>query len=181
MRKMSEENLKNAFAGESQAHIRYLIFAEKAEEEGLPNIARLFRAIAYAEQVHATNHYSVLGMISNSAENLQVAIDGETYGVNEMYLAYNAVAKLQEEKGAQRTTKWALQAEKIHAGMYQKAKQAVESGKDIPLGDIYICKVCGYTVEGEVPDRCPICGAPKENSKNSKATSHIRLTIIKDG
>ncbi|MEM2911653.1 MAG: rubrerythrin family protein [Candidatus Bathyarchaeia archaeon] len=165
MRKMTEENLKSAFAGESQAHMRYLIFAEKAEEEGFPNIARLFTAIAYAEQVHATNHYSVLGMIRNSAENLQVAIDGETYEVNEMYPAYNVVAKLQEEKGAERTTEWALQAEKIHAGMYQKAKQAVESGKDLLLGDIYICKACGYTVEGEAPDRCPICGAPKEKFK----------------
>ncbi|MEM3383540.1 MAG: rubrerythrin family protein [Nitrososphaerales archaeon] len=165
MRKITQENLKNAFAGESQANMRYLIFAEKAEEEGFPNIAKLFRAIAYAEQVHATNHYNVLGMIRNSAENLQAAIDGETYEVNEMYPAYNAVAKLQDEKGAQRTTEWALQAEKIHAGMYQKAKQAVENGKDIPSSDIYICKVCGYTIEGEAPERCPICGASKEKFK----------------
>lgn len=162
MRKMTEENLKEAFAGESQAHMRYLIFAEKAEEEGLPNIARLFRAIAYAEKVHAENHYSTLGMIRESAENLQTAIEGETHEVEEMYPAYSAVAKLQGEKGAQRVMDWALQAEKIHAGMYQKAKQAVESGKDIKIGPIYICKACGYTVEGETPDRCPVCGATKE-------------------
>ncbi|MEM2970237.1 MAG: rubrerythrin family protein [Candidatus Bathyarchaeia archaeon] len=162
MRKMTEDNLKIAFAGESQAHMRYLIFARKAEEEGYLNVARLFRAIAYAEQVHATNHYDVLGMIRGSSDNLQVAIDGETYEVNEMYPAYNAVAKLQEEKGAQRTTDWALQAENVHAGMYQKAKQAVARGEDIKLDTIYICDICGYTVEGEAPSRCPVCGASKD-------------------
>jgi len=162
MRKMTEDNLKNAFAGESQAHMRYLIFAGRAEEEGFSNVARLFRAVSYAEQVHAKNHYDVLGMIRGSSDNLQVAIDGETYEVNEMYPAFNAVAKLQEEKGAQRTTDWALQAEKVHAGMYQKAKQAVENKKDIKLGAVYICDMCGYTVEGETPSRCPVCGAPKE-------------------
>lgn len=161
MKKMTEENLKSAFAGESQAHMRYLIFAEKAEEEGFLNVARLFRAIAYAEQVHASNHYNALGMIRSSVENLQTAIEGENHEVDEMYPAYSAVAKLQEEKGALRVLDWALQAEKIHAAMYQKAKQAMEGGKDVKLGPVYICKVCGYTVEGQEPDRCPICGAPK--------------------
>ncbi|MEM1544494.1 MAG: rubrerythrin family protein [Candidatus Bathyarchaeia archaeon] len=164
MRKMTEDNLKNAFAGESQAHMRYMIFAEEAEKEGFKNVARLFRAIAYAERVHATNHYSVLGMIRSTAENLQIAIDGEMYEVNEMYPAYNAVARLQDEKGAQRSTEWALQAEKIHAAMYQRAKQSVESGRDIPLEAIYICSVCGYTSEEEF-DRCPICGATKDKIK----------------
>ena len=162
MRKMSEDNLKNAFAGESQAHMRYIIFAKKAEEEGFPNVSRLFKAISYAEQVHATNHFDVLGMIRGSTDNLQAAIDGETYEINEMYPAFNTVAKLQEEKGAQRTTDWTLQAEKIHASMYQKARQAVESSKDIKLGTVYICDSCGYTVEGEAPNRCPVCGATKE-------------------
>lgn len=159
---MTEDNLKNAFAGESQAHMRYLIFAEKAKHEGFPNVARLFKAIAYAEQIHATNHYNVLGMIRDTTDNLQVAINGETYEVNEMYPAYKAVAELQEEKGAQRSANWALQAEKIHAGMYQEAKQAVERKEDIKFGAVFICEVCGYTVEGSAPDRCPICGAPKE-------------------
>jgi len=162
MRKMTEDNLKAAFAGESQAHMRYLIFAKRAEAEGFLNIARLFRAISHAEQVHATNHFDVLGMIRGSVDNLQMAIDGETYEVNEMYPAFNAVARLQEEKDAMKTTNWALQAEKIHASMYQKAKQAVESKKDIQLGSVYICDVCGYTVEGEAPDRCPVCGASKD-------------------
>jgi rubrerythrin len=162
MRKMTEDNLKTAFAGESQAHMRYLIFAKRAEAEGFLNVARLFRAISYAEQVHATNHLDVLGMIRGSGDNLQVAIDGETYEINEMYPAFNAVAKLQEEKGAMRTINFALQAEKIHASMYQKAKQAVETSKDIQLGSVYICDVCGYTVEGEAPSMCPVCGASKE-------------------
>jgi rubrerythrin len=162
MRKMTEDNLKSAFAGESQAHMRYLIFAEKAEQEGFPNVARLFRAIAYAEQVHATNHYGVLGMIRGTADNLQVAIDGETYEVNEMYPAYRAVAELQGERGARRSTNAALQAEKVHASMYQKARQGVERKEDIALEPVFICEICGYTVEGSAPDRCPICGASRE-------------------
>lgn len=162
MRKMTEDSLKNAFAGESQAHMRYLIFANKAEEEGRPNVVRLFRAIAYAEQVHATNHQNSLGLLGTSAANLQVAADGETYEVEEMYPAYKAVAELQGEKGALQSFHFALEAEKIHAGMYQKAKQAVDSGSDVKLGDVYICSVCGHTVEGETPDRCPICGATKD-------------------
>ncbi len=162
MRKMTEDNLKAAFAGQSQAHMRYLIFADVAEKEGRPNVARLFRAIAYAEQVHATNHYRELGMIRTSPENLQVAIDGENYEVNEMYPAFIAVAQLQGEKGAERAFHFAVEAEKIHAAMYQKAREAALAGKDVQIGKIYICSVCGYTVEGEVPDRCPICQATKD-------------------
>lgn len=159
---MTEDNLKVAFAGESQAHMRYLIFAQKAEEEGRPNLARLFRAISYAEQVHATNHFKALGDLNESAANLQMAIDGEIYEVEEMYPAFNAVAKLQNEKSAEQSTNFAWQAEKVHAGMYQEAQQAVDSGKDADVGDVYICGVCGWTVEGEAPDSCPICGAPKD-------------------
>jgi rubrerythrin len=162
---MTEDNLKAAFAGESQAHLKYLIYGDRAEEEGLPNVARLFRAIAFAEQVHATNHYDVLGNIRDSAANLQVAIDGETYEVQEMYPAFNAVAKLQEEKGAVRSTDWAYQAEKIHAGMYQKARQATERGQDAELGKVAICSACGYTMEGDPPERCPLCGAAREQFK----------------
>ncbi len=162
MRKMTEDNLKAAFAGESQAHMRYLVFANRAEREGFPNVARLFRAISQAELIHATNHYLMLGMIRGSSDNLQVAIDGETYETNEMYPVFNAVAKFQGEKGAEQSTNWALQAEKIHASMYQKAKQAVDSKKDVELGSVYICDVCGYTVEGEAPNQCPICGAKRD-------------------
>jgi len=159
---MTESNLKSAFAGESQAHMRYLIFADRAEKEGYANLARLFRAIAYAEQVHATNHYKELGGINTSVENLQAAIDGETHEVNEMYPAYLAVAELEEEKGAIRSTSWALEAEKIHAQMYKEAEGAVEKGVDPELGAIYICQVCGHTAEGEPPEKCPVCGAKRQ-------------------
>lgn len=101
MRKMTEDSLRAAFAGESQAHMRYLIFAQKAEEEGYPNIARLFMTISFAEQVHATNHFKAFGDLGSSGENLNAAIDGETFEVEEMYPAYDAIAKLQQERGAQ--------------------------------------------------------------------------------
>lgn len=159
MKKMTEGNLNSAFAGESQAHMKYLIFADKAEEEARPNVARLFRAIAYAEQVHAANHLNALGGVGSTATNLQAAIDGETFEVEEMYPAYKSVAELQGEKKALQSMNFALEAEKIHAGMYQKAKQAIDSGSDVKLGDIFICSVCGYTVEGGAPERCPVCGA----------------------
>ena len=165
MRKMTEDNLNGAFAGESQAHMKYLVFADKAENEGRPNVARLFRAIAYAEQVHATGHFNKLGLLGGTVDNLQKAIDGETYEVEEMYPAFRAVAELQGEKGALQSINFAFEAEKIHAGMYQKAKQEVESGNDIKLGAVYICSVCGHTVEDEAPDRCPVCGATKDKFK----------------
>jgi rubrerythrin len=165
MRRMTEDNLKSAFAGESQAHMKYLIFADKAEEEGRLNVARLFRAIAYAEQVHAANHLNALGTVGSTSVNLQAAIDGETYEVEEMYPAYKAVAELQQERRAMQSMNFALEAEKIHAGMYQKAKQAVDGGSDIKLGDVFICSVCGYTVEGGAPERCPVCGAVRGKFK----------------
>lgn len=165
MKKMTEANLKAAFAGESQAHMKYLIFAQKAEDEGKPNIARLFRAISFAEQAHATNHLRALGEIGDTAENLETAIGGETYEVEEMYPAFDAVAKLQEEKAAERSINYAISAEKVHAGLYTKAKQAVLSGKDLDIGKISICQICGWTVEGDAPDRCPLCNANKENFK----------------
>ncbi|MEM2902395.1 MAG: rubrerythrin family protein [Candidatus Bathyarchaeia archaeon] len=161
MKKITTSNIETAYSGESQAHIRYLIFSTKAEEEGFPNIARLFKATAFAEQVHATNHYKALGNLGTTKENLQAAIEGETYEVEEMYPSFVAVAKLQEEKGAERTVNWALQAEKIHLGLYQKAKQSATEGRDVDIEKIQVCSMCGYTVEGEAPSRCPICGAPK--------------------
>jgi len=162
MHKMTEENLKAAFAGESQAHMKYLAFADQAESKGKTEIARLFRAIAYAERVHATNHLRTLGGIGDVVDNLDAAIGGETFEVHEMYPAYVAVAELQEEKAAQRSADWALQAEKVHAGMYTKAKEAALGGEDVTLGQVYVCSVCGWTGEGEPPDKCPLCGAKKE-------------------
>ncbi len=165
MHPMTEANLKAAFAGESQAHMRYLIFAEQAEKEGKMNLARLFRAIAYAEQVHATNHYRELGLIGDSPSNLQQCIDGETFEVEEMYPAYNKVAELQGEQGAVRSTHYALEAEKIHAGMYKEAKAKADAGKDVEIGKVYICPICGYTTEEDAPDKCPVCGAPRDMFK----------------
>lgn len=162
MRKMTEKNLRDAFAGESQAHMRYLVFADKAEKEGKSNVAKLFRAISYAEQVHATNHLRALGDVGSSEDNLDEAIGGENFEVEEMYPAYDVVAKLQEEKEAIRSVHYAIEAEKIHSAMYTKARQVVKEGKDIDIGDVYICPVCGYTAEGDVPDNCPVCGVSKE-------------------
>ncbi len=165
MHAMTKEFLETAFAGESMAHMKYLIFAEKAEADGLPNLARLFRAIAYAEQVHAKNHYRELGKIANAAGNLQSCIDGEHFEVNEMYPVYHNAAELQGEAGAARSTHYALEAEKIHETMYEEAKQTVETSADLDLETVHICPVCGYTVEGEAPEFCPVCGAKRESFK----------------
>ncbi|MGQ9760210.1 MAG: rubrerythrin family protein, partial [Candidatus Methanomethylicaceae archaeon] len=156
MRRMTEENLKAAFAGESQAYMKYSIFADVAEDYGYKNIARLFRAIAYAETAHAKNHLRELGLIKDTRENLQTAIDGENYEVDEMYPAFKAVAELQKETGALRSMNYALQAEKIHSAMYSKAKQAAEEGRDAEIGIVQVCPICGYTVEGDAPEKCPV-------------------------
>ncbi len=163
---MTEKALLEAFAGESMAHMKYLIFSEIAEKEGKPNIARLFKAIAYAEQVHATNHARNLGIVKKTPENLQTGIDGETYEVEEMYPVFNNTAKFQNEKGAEQSTHYALEAEKIHMKMYQDAKTSAEKDKDIDIKEIYICPICGFTHIGKPPEYCPVCGAP--NSKFKK-------------
>jgi rubrerythrin len=162
MHKMTQANLEAAFAGESQAHMKYLAFSAKADKEGFPNVARLFKAIAYAEQVHAINHFKTLGNLGKTADNLGAAIGGETYEVDEMYPAFIAVAKVQEEKAATRSNEWAMEAEKIHAEMYGAAKATVEGGNDAEVGQVYVCSLCGWTGEGEPPDECPLCKAKKE-------------------
>jgi len=158
MGEMSRRFLSEAFAGESQAHMKYLIFASRAREEGFENVARLFEAIAFAELVHARNHLEALGEVGETKENLVTAINGENWEVEEMYPAYNAVAELQNDNRAKRSIRFAIEVEKIHSAMYTKAKQAVENGKDIEIGEIYICEVCGYTTDTKI-DRCPVCGA----------------------
>lgn len=162
MKIMTKDNLKAAFAGESQAHMRYLIFADNAEKEGKPNIARLFRAIAYAEQVHATNHFKALQELNGTPDNLQVAINGETFEVDEMYPAYDAVAKLQDEKAAEKSFHYAIEAEKIHAVLYDDARKMAQMDKDIDDGKVYVCPICGYTVKSNAPDKCPVCGVSKD-------------------
>ncbi len=165
MHPMTKDNLKSAFSGESQAHMKYLIFADKAEEEGFKNIARLFRAIAYAERVHATNHLNALNGSNLTIDNLDIAIEGENYEVQEMYPAYKAVAELQDEKKAIKSMHYALEAEKIHSALYSEAKDAVKGGSDLDIGEIHICPVCGHTVVGKTPERCPICGVQGERFK----------------
>jgi len=162
MKKMTEENVKGAFAGECQAHLKYMAFAEAAEKEMLANIARLFRANSFAEQIHAKNHLRTLGGIKKTAENLQAAIEGETFEVTEMYPAYIKVGEGQGEKMAVMYFNAALVAEKVHAGLYKRAKEFLDKSKDLEYFPIQVCDVCGFTAEGEAPDKCPICGAPKE-------------------
>jgi len=162
MKEMTQKALNEAFAGESMAHMRYQHFADKAEAEGLGDMARMFRAISFAERVHAGNHLDVLGGIKSTSDNIQICIDGETFEIEEMYPVYNATAKLQDEDGAVRSTHYALEAEKIHADWYIKAREAVEKGQDVAVGTIQICSVCGHTREGDAPDKCPICGASKD-------------------
>ncbi|MBN1178566.1 MAG: rubrerythrin family protein [Anaerolineae bacterium] len=162
MHQMTRANLEAAFAGESQAHMRYLIFANQAEKEGYPEVARLFRAVAYAEQVHATNHFKALGGLGKTTENLKEGIGGETYEVDEMYPAFQAVAELQGEKTAARFMQWAYEAEKIHADTYTRVRGALEADEDPHIDPVYVCSVCGWTGEGEPPDECPLCKAKKE-------------------
>lgn len=162
MKEMTKDNLKASFAGESQAHMKYLAFSAQAEKEGKPQIARLFQAIAYAEQVHAVNHLKELGEVGNTVANLEAAIAGENFEVEEMYAAYLEVADLQAERGAKRSMTYAIEAEKIHADMYASAKEAAESGQDLEAGEIYVCPICGFTHIGEPPDRCPVCNAKKD-------------------
>jgi rubrerythrin len=162
MHEMTKQNLESAFAGESQAHMKYGAFSAAAEKEGKPNIARLFKAIAYAEEVHAMNHLKVLGGLGKTVDNLSGAIKGETYEVEEMYPAFLAQAQAQGEKGAEKAEHYALEAEKIHKNMYESARDAALKDQDAKLGSIYICPVCGYTHEGECDDFCPVCGVKKE-------------------
>ncbi|HOP80220.1 MAG TPA: rubrerythrin family protein, partial [Armatimonadota bacterium] len=156
--KMTEDNAKAAFAGESQAHVKYLVFSEKAKQEGKPNVARLFAAASYAEQVHAAQHLRVMKGIGSTAENLTAAVSGEGFEIDEMYPAYLSVAEAQSEPAAKTSFQRAFEAEKVHKELYQQAKEAVEAGKDVELGDILVCPTCGFTTEGTVPEKCPLCG-----------------------
>ena len=158
----SEENLMAAFAGESQANRKYLAFAEKADKDGFPQVAKFFRAAAAAETVHAHSHLRVLGGIKSTKENLQAAVEGEHHEFTKMYPEFIEEAKAEENKGANRTFTYANEVEKIHHKLYESALKAVDDGKDLEKNDIYICPVCGYTHEGEPPDKCPVCGAVKK-------------------
>ncbi len=152
----TEQNLKEAFAGESQANRKYLAFAKQAEQEGYPQVAKLFRAAAEAETVHAHSHLRVLGGINSTSENLKEAISGETFEFKEMYPAMIEAAKEEGNKAAERSFTYANEVEKIHASLYQKALDNLDNLEDT---DYYVCSVCGYTCEGAPPDECPVCGS----------------------
>ena len=155
------ENLQDAFAGESQANRKYLAFAKKAEADGFPHVAKLFRAAAEAETVHAHAHLRAMGGIKNTADNLQAAIDGEGFEFREMYPKYVANAEAEDNKPAVVSFKNALAVEEIHHGLYSHALDAVRSGNDLPEAKIFVCSICGNTVLDDAPDTCPVCGAPK--------------------
>lgn len=155
----TSDNLKEAFAGESQANRRYLAFAKRAESDGFPMIAKLFRAIAEAETIHAHAHFRAMGGVKTTEENLKAAIEGERYEYQEMYPKFLSQAEAEDHKGAAVAFKYAKAVEETHHTLYQQALQAVSGGTDLPNQPIYVCDVCGHTVIGEPPEHCPVCGA----------------------
>jgi rubrerythrin len=176
MKQMTQQNLINAFGGESMANMRYRHFAEQAEKEKYSNVSRLFRAVSHAEFIHAGDHYRELrdldgGFVANSMgafgpgdtlKNLGLAIAGESFEIDEMYPVYMEVAEFQDEKGAYRSFEWSYKTEKMHKALFEKAQKAVAAKKDADLGPVQVCEVCGYTLEGDAPDRCPVCNAEKK-------------------
>jgi len=154
----TSDNLAAAFAGESQANRRYLAFAKKAETEGFPQIAKLFRAAAEAETVHAHAHLRVMKGVADTATNLEAAIEGEGHEFKEMYPAFIEEAKAEDNKAALMSFENANVVEEIHHDLYTKALETLKGGSDLPAGDIFVCKICGNTVSA-VPDECPVCHA----------------------
>jgi rubrerythrin len=155
------KNLKEAFAGESQANRMYLAFAKKAESDGFPQVAKLFRAAAAAETVHAHAHFRVMGGVKGTTDNLQAAIDGEGHEFKEMYPEFLSEAEKEKNAPAAISFRNALAVEEIHHNLYSQALESVKGGKDLPQQDIFVCEVCGNTVYGHAPDNCPVCKAPK--------------------
>jgi rubrerythrin len=160
------ENLEAAFAGESQANRKYLFFAEKADQEGHKQIARLFRAAAEAETVHARNHFRVLDGIKSTADNLKAAVGGEHYEFTEMYPGFIKQADAEGSEKAGRSFDLANSVEKIHHGLFKDALDMLEKGQEAEGKPFNVCQICGYTTEGDAPDKCPVCGAPKNMFKS---------------
>jgi rubrerythrin len=154
----THDNLKEAFAGESQAFQKYTSFAEAAEQEGLPNIARLFRTTAQAERIHAAGHFAALDGVGATVENLKAAIGGETYEYEQMYPPMLEQAEAEGHK-AKRMFKYAVGAEEVHAQLYAAALAAAEKGQDLAETGFYLCPVCGHIEFGAPPEKCPICNA----------------------
>jgi rubrerythrin len=161
----TSENLQAAFAGESQASRKYLYFAEKADKDGQAQIARLFRAASEAETVHARNHLNALKGIGPVADNLKAAIGGENYEFTEMYPGFIDQAKAENSSQAEVSFNWANKVEQIHHGLYQAALKDLEAGKKAGNKPYFVCQRCGNTVEGEAPDKCPVCSAAKNMFK----------------
>ncbi len=155
------DDLQSAFAGESQANRRYLAFAKKAEAEGYPEVAKLFRAAAEAETVHAHAHLRAMGGIRSTAENLEEAVKGESFEFKQMYPEYIEQAREEQAKAALASFQNAMAVEQVHHSLYIEALNAVQAGKDLPARKLFVCGVCGNTVLDEPPERCPVCGAPK--------------------
>jgi len=161
----TENDLKQAFAGESQANRRYIFFAAKAEKEGYPQVARLFRAAAEAETVHASNHFNVMKGVGSTTDNLSAAVTGEHYEFTSMYPGMINDAVEEKDAGAERSFKWADTVEKIHFDLFEKFLKAVKEKREIKNQPIFVCPVCGNTVEGNAPDTCPICATPGNKFK----------------
>jgi rubrerythrin len=155
----TDENLATAFAGESQANRKYLAFARQSDKEGYPQIAKLFRAAAEAETIHALGHLQNMGGVGSTIDNLKAAVAGETYEFTEMYPPMVAAAEQEKHKG-RHMLGFAVKAEKIHAGLFGQALAALQSGADLSQMDVYLCPVCGDVEFGVAPDKCPVCGAP---------------------
>jgi rubrerythrin len=158
----SLDNLQTAFAGESMANRRYTAFARKADQAGFPQVARLFRAAAAAETVHALNHFRAMEGVKETPDNLQVAIANEHYEVVTMYPDFKAAAEEEGDRRAFQSFNYAHQVEKIHEALYRAAAESLAQGKDLPEKEYYVCPLCGNTHEGPMIGRCPICGTPGE-------------------
>ncbi len=161
----TENNLQEAFAGESQANRRYLFFADKAEKEGHPRIAKLFRAAAEAETVHARNHFNAMDGIGSTKDNLMAGVIGEHHEFTRMYPPFIEQAELENSKRAQVTFEFANKVEEIHHGYFEKALKALEAGEQLKDESYFVCPVCGNTVAGEAPEKCPICNTPRSQFK----------------
>jgi rubrerythrin len=157
----TKTNLKEAFAGESQANRKYLAFAKKAEQDGFPVVAKLFRAAAEAETIHALAHLNAMDGVGSTAENLKAAVEGETFEAEKMYPPMIAQAQTEKHKG-QRMFELASKAEAVHAKLYAMALEAVKSGKDLAATAFYLCPTCGHVEIGQAPANCPICGCKGE-------------------
>ncbi|NLI12470.1 rubrerythrin family protein [Pelotomaculum propionicicum] len=158
----TEKNLKTSIAGESQANRKYAAFAKKADEEGYPAVAKLFRAASEAEAIHAAAQLRAIGAVKSTAENLKAAIEGETYEFTQMYPGFIAKAEEEGSKQAKIAFNQANEAEKVHAALYTKVLDSLESKPEV---EFYLCTVCGNIVENEAPDKCRICNAPKKAFK----------------